>query len=131
MKKIKKMLIIICLLIICIFTINSIYLQSLATSDNYDFNQFERGSSGAGTEGVKSTVNKTAGTIIAVARVICMTIAIVIILVIAMKYMISAPGDRADIKKHAINYVIGAFILFSVTGILGIISSFADEFSRT
>ena len=38
-----------------------------------------------------------------------------------MKYMSSAPSDRADIKKHAIAYVIGAIILFGVTGILSII----------
>ena len=37
---------------------------------------------------------------------------------VAMKYMTSAPGDRADIKKHAISYLIGAFIIFGVTGII-------------
>ena len=42
-----------------------------------------------------------------------------------MKYMMSAPGDRADIKKHAVHYVISALILFGVSGILTIISEFA------
>ena len=60
-------------------------------------------------------------------RIVCVTIAIVILLAISMKYMMSAPGDRADIKKHAIHYVIGAFILFGVTGILGILDNFAKQ----
>ena len=58
-------------------------------------------------------------------RIVCVSIAIVILLVISMKYMMSAPGDRADIKKHAIHYVISAVILFGVTGILTIISNVA------
>lgn len=74
---------------------------------------------------VKKLVNDTSATIITAARMICATLAIVILLVISMKYMTSAPGDRADIKKHAVHYVISAIILFGVTGILGIISKFA------
>jgi hypothetical protein len=41
--------------------------------------------------------------------------------------MMSAPGDRADIKKHSINFVIGAFILFGLQFILGIIAKFAEQ----
>lgn len=77
---------------------------------------------------VKNLINNSATTAIAVARIVSITIAIVMLLVIAMKYMISAPGDRADIKKHSVAYVIGAVILFGVTGILSIISEFAKEF---
>lgn len=60
------------------------------------------------------------------ARIVCATIAVVVLLVISMKYMLSAPGDRADIKKHAVHYVIGATILFGASGILGIIGKFAE-----
>ena len=48
------------------------------------------------------------------------------LLVIAMRYMTSAPGDRADIKKHAIAYVIGAVILFGVPAILGLLVEVAE-----
>ena len=80
---------------------------------------------------VKNFVNNTSATIITTMRIVCVTIAIVILLVIAMKYMTSAPGDRADIKKHAVHYVISALILFGVTGILTIISEFAKAISAS
>ena len=67
------------------------------------------------------------GSIIVIARVITTSIAIIVLLVIAMKYMISAPGDRADIKKHAIAYVIGAMILFGSSAILGILVNIAGK----
>ncbi len=47
------------------------------------------------------------------------------LLVVAMKYMTAAPGEKADIKKSAVAYVVGAITLFAVTGILGIIEEFS------
>ena len=93
-------------------------------ADNFDVDAFETSGEGDLTK-VKGFVNNTSATIITTMRIICVSIAIVILLVIAMKYMTSAPGDRADIKKHAVHYIISALILFGVTGILTIISNFA------
>lgn len=70
---------------------------------------------------IQGSTGSISKTIVGVLRIIGGTVAIVMLLVIAMKYMSSAPSDRADIKKHAIAYVIGAIILFGVTGILSII----------
>lgn len=68
-------------------------------------------------------------TIINVVRVIGMCVAIVMLLVVAMKYMTSAPGDKAEIKKSAVVYVVGALVLFGAVGLLGIISDFAGIIS--
>lgn len=54
-------------------------------------------------------------------------VAVVMLIVLAMKYMIAAPGDKADIKKHAIVYVVGAVILFASTQIIGIIADFSTN----
>lgn len=51
------------------------------------------------------------------------------LIVLAMKYMVAAPGDKADIKKHAIVYVVGAIVLFATTQILEIIAKFAGNIS--
>lgn len=74
-----------------------------------------------GYDKLENTTMNMAGSIIVIARVITTSIAIIVLLVIAMKYMISAPGERADIKKHAVPYVIGSIILFGTSGILAII----------
>lgn len=111
-------IIIIALLISISMCINVVY------ADNFDVTAFE-GKASTGLTNVKGFVNNTAATIITSLRIVCVSIAIVILLVIAMKYMTSAPGDRADIKKHAVHYIISAAILFGVTGILTIISNIA------
>lgn len=119
MNKIKKIFVILFVMFFAVAIINT----KILANDNFDFNAFNENVTQAAN--VTKLVNNTAITAISVARIVCVTIAIVILLVIAMKYMISAPGDRADIKKHAIHYVIGAFILFAVTGILSILDTFA------
>ena len=51
-------------------------------------------------------------------------------MIIAMKYMSAAPGDKAEIKKSATIYVTGAVILFASAGILNIISEFSNNISE-
>lgn len=72
-----------------------------------------------------SSVNTISGAVISIAKVICAGIAIIMLTVIAMKYMMAAPSEKADIKKHAVVYVVGAVIMFAATGILQIIQNFA------
>ena len=76
---------------------------------------------------VVSSTSNIVGAIITITRVITAAIAITMIIVLAMKYMMSAPGDRATIKKHAVVYIVGAIIMFACTGILGIIQQFAKS----
>lgn len=75
--------------------------------------------------GAVDSTNKIAGAVISIAKVICAGVAIVMITVIAMKYMMAAPSEKADIKKHAVVYVVGAIVMFAATGILTIIQKFA------
>lgn len=125
MKMIKKIITILFLFVVCATMFSFAANQVLAAGNNFDLDAFDTEPTEAA--GMKNLVNDTAITAISVMRIVCVTIAIVILLVISMKYMMSAPGDRADIKKHAVHYVIGAFILFGVTGILGILDNFAKQ----
>lgn len=64
------------------------------------------------------------GAILTIVRVIGVTVAVVILMVIGAKYIIASAGDRADIKKYAVKYVIGAIILFSASGLITLIQNF-------
>lgn len=77
-----------------------------------------------------TSVNSVVAIVITIARIIGVTVAIVMLLVIAMKYMTAAPGEKADIKKSAIVYVVGAIVIFAVTGILGIINNFSSNIKK-
>ena len=72
-------------------------------------------------------VTNAAETTVSVLRIAGVTIAVVMLLAVAMKYMLSSAGDRADIKKHAIAYVVGAVVLFGATNIIAAIIEFTDQ----
>lgn len=114
MKKIRSCIIIVLMssLLISIF-----YNISFAEGNGeFDLSAFEDSSDTPAS--VKNLVEDSTGTAIAIARTVSVAIAVVVLLVIAMRYMISSAGDRADIKKHAVAYVIGTFVLFAATQII-------------
>ncbi len=123
-KKMSVLIIVFMLLTsVCCIRVNA---ENASANPNFQLDAFDTATD-EGTEKANNMVNKAAANVISIARIICVTIAIVMLLVIAMKYMVSAPGDRADIKKHAVNYVIGAFVLFGISGILTILNNFAQQ----
>lgn len=77
-------------------------------------------------EGSKAITNIIAA-VLGIVRTAGAAVAIVILMTIAAKYIMASAGDRADIKKYAVNYVIGAIILFGTTGLLGIVQNFVKE----
>ena len=116
--KLKKniyIILIILLVISCTFSV-------FATGGTMDIGEF---TDKEGISEVDSQIQSVSVKIITAVRIGAVTIALAVLLTIAMKYMVSSAGDRADIKKHAIAYVTGAVILFAVSGILGMIEEFA------
>lgn len=71
-----------------------------------------------------ATTTKNFGkTIIGAIQIIGVGIAVIMLLYIAIKYMMAAPSEKADFKKTAVNYVIGAVILFAAMAILELVQS--------
>lgn len=79
-----------------------------------------------GDTSINATATNIVGAVIAVMRTVAVGVAIIMLIAVAIKYMSSAPGERAEIKKHAVIYVVGAIVLFGASGILGIIAKFAN-----
>ena len=117
---IKKCFVVILFIII----ISLLYSNAFAVSDSDITSNFQ-GSKPTGE--VKTTSQNILKSIISVTRIVAAAVAIVILMIIACKYILASAGDRADIKKYAVNYVIGAIILFGASGILSIIQTFVGE----
>lgn len=79
------------------------------------------------TSGAASSINNIIKAMITIVQVVGVGVAIIMLIVLAIKYISAAPGDKADIKKHAVVYVVGAIVLFAASGILGIIKNFAGN----
>ena len=75
--------------------------------------------------GASNAAANVIGMIINIAQVIGMGVAIIMLIVLAIQYISASPEGKAEIKKNATVYIVGAVILFAASGILGIIRRFA------
>ena len=74
-----------------------------------------------------SAFQRILNVILGITQVIGIAVAVIMLIVLAIKYISAAPGDKAEIKKHAVVYIVGAVVLFAASGILGLIKNFASE----
>ena len=82
----------------------------------------------ANTSGTAATeINGVVGTVLGIVQIVGTGVAVIMLIVLAIKYISAAPGDKADIKKHAVVYVVGAVVLFAASGILGIVKNFVTD----
>lgn len=119
MKMLKKTLVVLMI---------SLFVLALAQPAVLGYNwggQIDTMAGKAGDSNVTGAFTNISGAVITIARIICMGVAITMLVLVAIKYMTAAPGEKADIKKHAVIYVVGAIVMFASTGILGIIQRFA------
>lgn len=116
MKMKKEKIILVALLILGIILIST---NSFAAVSHFT------GASGADLPG-KDTVTNIISSVLAVIRTIGAGVAVAILMVIGCKYMLASAGERAEIKKYAVHYVIGAVVLFAASGLLGIIQNFVS-----
>lgn len=119
----KVIKIVLIFLIIFIFSNLFINITSRASFSSVDVNFVTDGAKDS--SGTAKSVNSIVGSVLTVCQVAGSGIAVIMLIVLAIKYLTSAPADKADIKKSAMIYIVGAVILFSASGILGIIRRFA------
>ncbi len=93
--------------------------------DNFSFTRFDR-------EEYKSTAandaaEKAMGTAINTIKIVGTGTAIVMITYMGIKYMMAAPSEKAEFKKSASIYIVGAVLIFAATNILAIIIDFTSK----
>lgn len=126
-------LILLCLSINAIFTIPvSLAANSMGSAAGQtgfdDVNQFDPYSSkGTSAEIVDNTINKAGGMILSVLRIFTFCLAIIMLIVMGIRYVSASPRDRAELRKNlAGDYILWVVILFGASGILSLISTFAN-----
>lgn len=72
-------------------------------------------------------INVRAGKILGVVQTVGTGIAIIMLIVIGVKYMIASAQEKAQLKDTLMPYLIGAILLFAGTNILSIIVNFINE----
>lgn len=120
---VKKVIKILSILLLTVLIINMLSVLGLASFNSFKIGDLKPDDTTGATEAVTGLM----GSGIAVAQVIGTGVAVIMLIVLATKYMMAAPGDKADIKKHAVPYIVGAVILFASAAILEIIKNFAGN----
>lgn len=126
-KKVLKLALISSLIAILILSISSI---AFATGSWEDIDPNFYSGKGDSTS-TSQTVGNIIGSILNVVQVIGVGVAIIMLIVLAIKYISAAPSDKAEIKKHAVVYVVGAVVLFAAAGILQLVKQFAGIINST
>lgn len=90
--------------------------QTLNPGDESSWNE--------GVDMAKKEANSIISNFILVFQVIGVGIAIIMLISLGAKYMMGSIEQKAEIKKHAVVYVVGAVIFFGAFGILTIIQEF-------
>ncbi len=76
-----------------------------------------------GNTDAAGAVTTTANNIIGIVQVICYAAAVIMLVMLGVKFVTSSPEGKAEIKKSAIIYVIGAIIVFAAGALLSVISN--------
>lgn len=83
----------------------------------------------AKASGADTALGNIGGMVLSVAQIIGTAVAVIMLIVLAIKYISAAPNDKAEIKKHAVVYIVGAIVLFAASALLGIVKNFATGIS--
>lgn len=102
------------------------------SSSAYDYTQhYLKDGSGYTTwssdSNVTTPVENVMKTAVTVIRIVGTGIAIIMITYVAIKYMSAAPNEKAEFKKSATAYIVGAIVLFATSNIISVISNFATS----
>ena len=73
-----------------------------------------------------NTVSKVLGSTINVIQVIAAGVAIIMLIVLGIKWIYESPSGKAQIAKSARYYILGAIIIFAAVGLLQIVKNFTN-----
>ena len=127
----NKTIKIVALILMAIVLVASLAQGVFATEGVQDGLRLDQFDGKGDSSGASDSFTRIIGAIISIVQIIGTGVAIIMLIVLAIKYISAAPGDKADIKKHAVVYIVGAIVLFAATGILGIVKNFAGNISAT
>lgn len=124
MVNIKKIIVLLFVLILSCSVLCTVVIAD--GNDNFDIKSFDDPGDAVPDE-VSNLTKNGLGAVIGIIRVVATGGLIIALIAISIKYMVSSAGDRADIKKHAIAFVVAALIIFGSTFIIEILIKLSGE----
>ena len=120
----KKSVKIISTLLLAIMLVTSIAGTVLAVDPNTVLN----GLNGNGNVQTND-LTKVGNNIVTIIQVVGIVIAVIVLLVIGIKYMMGSASEKAEYKKTMIPYIVGAVLIFAGTSLVRVIYSLSTSVS--
>ena len=124
MKKQVKVLSIALIVLTVLLAISNVVL---ATDIPGKIDQIAQGNSTADT----SKVVNLGATIVTIMQTIGIVVAVVVLLVLGIKYMMGSAEEKAEYKKTMIPYLVGAVLIFASTTIVNVVYNMANGLNST
>ncbi len=119
----KKSIKVISTLLLAIMLVASIATTVLAGVDlNATINNVEKQNLNGNAD---QQITKVGGNIVNIIQVVGIVVAVIVLLVIGIKYMMGSASEKAEYKKTMIPYLVGAVLVFAGTSLVKVIYSLA------
>ena len=92
-----------------------------------DVNGVLSGLTGNSTSVQTNDLTNVGNNIVAIIQVVGIVIAVIVLLVIGIKYMIGSASEKAEYKKTMIPYIVGALLIFAGTSLVRVIYSLSTS----
>ena len=120
MKINKKTMRIICAVVIALTVVMSLCNVCFALN----VNEINPNNGSIKTDG---GMEKVGSNIAAIIRNVGIVLAVVILMILGIKYMVGSAEEKADYKKSMIPYLVGAVVLFGASAIAGVVVSLSQN----
>ena len=120
----KKSIKVISTLLLTIMLVASIAGTVLAVDPNTVLN----GLNGNGNVQIND-LTKVGNNIVTIIQVVGIVIAVIVLLVMGIKYMMGSASEKAEYKKTMIPYIVGAVLIFAGTSLVRVIYSLSTSVS--
>ena len=120
----KKSIKVISTLLLAIMLVTSIAGTVLAVDPNTVLN----GLNGNGNVQTND-LTKVGNNIVTIIQVVGIVIAVIVLLVVGIKYMMGSASEKAEYKKTMIPYIVGAVLIFAGTSLVRVIYSLSTSVS--
>lgn len=124
MKKQVKVLSIALIVLTILLAISNVVL---ATDIPGKIDQIAQGNSSADT----TKVVNLGATIVTIMQTVGIVVAVVVLLILGIKYMMGSAEEKAEYKKTMIPYLVGAVLIFASTTIVNVVYNIANGFNAT
>ena len=118
----KKSVKIISVALVIMMALLSISNVVLATDIPSKLDTISKGNANADTDKI---VNLGA-TIVTIMQTVGIVVAVVILLILGIKYMMGSAEEKAEYKKTMVPYVVGAILIFASTTIVNVVYQLAN-----